>query len=593
MRLKKPMIALSTAALLALAACGGGGGGAPGTGSDTNETVAGNTGGGTAGQGQDPNRQAPAPPIEGAQEGGTLFISNYTGLTTMDPSEAYYTDPLSLLSGFVTRSLTQFVWDDASNGVILVPDLATDLGTPNADFTEWKFTIRDGVKFENGDPVTADDIAYGIKRSFDRETFPTGPTYSNDFFFDGDKYKGPYKSGLKYDGLVVDGNTITIKMSQPFPDMPYWGSFPAMGPIPPGAASDPSKYKLHPLASGPYKFEDYTPNKSLTLVRNDQWDPNTDPGRHQYVDKIVASFDTPQAKTEQTLLSDNGDAKSTITTDNVTAGNYTPFKNKFPDHIVTGPEACTSMWAMDLRKIKDIKIRQALAWAYPYQDVLIAGGYIPNVTRIFGTNIEPPGVPGREDYNPLPGHELGQTDPAKAKALLQQADAVGFEVKFLYATDDPLSVAAKDQIVKGLEAAGFKATPVATTYAQIPVKRADPDFDLTVRSAAWCSDWPSGSTWIPPMFQSTDIAKVGFGAFNYSTLNEPSVDKRIHEIYALPLDKQGTAWAQLEQTIMTKWFPVFVTGYYGGAMLRGSDVMNMHVDSVLASPTYKDMWIKQ
>ena len=90
--------------------------------------------------------------------------------------------------------------------MVLVPDIATDLGTPNADFTEWTFTIRDGVRFEDGTPVTADDVAYGIKRSFDRADFPTGPTYSNDYFLDGDSYKGPYLSGTAYPGVVVDGD---------------------------------------------------------------------------------------------------------------------------------------------------------------------------------------------------------------------------------------------------------------------------------------------------------------------------------------------------------------------------------------------------
>ena len=53
----------------------------------------------------------------------------------------------------------------------------------------------------------------------------------------GDEYKGPYTDkGKAYDGSTFDeaASTVTIKMAKPFPDMPYWGSFPAMGPIPLG-----------------------------------------------------------------------------------------------------------------------------------------------------------------------------------------------------------------------------------------------------------------------------------------------------------------------------------------------------------------------
>ena len=44
------------------------------------------------------------------------------------------------MTGLVTRSLTQYDYDPETRQMVLVPDLATDLGTPNDDFTEWKFT---------------------------------------------------------------------------------------------------------------------------------------------------------------------------------------------------------------------------------------------------------------------------------------------------------------------------------------------------------------------------------------------------------------------------------------------------------------------
>ncbi|MBA2697832.1 MAG: hypothetical protein H0U61_03555, partial [Nocardioidaceae bacterium] len=127
--MKKPIIAASTDALLALAACGGGGnGGAP-----VNEKNTPLEGGG-AGQGQDPTRtEGPAPDIEGAQEGGTVTVSSVNGMNSMDPSEAYYVNTASILSGLVTRSLTQYVYVDGE--MVLIPDLATDLGTPNDDYT--------------------------------------------------------------------------------------------------------------------------------------------------------------------------------------------------------------------------------------------------------------------------------------------------------------------------------------------------------------------------------------------------------------------------------------------------------------------------
>ena len=141
----------------------------------------------------DPTRQGPAPPIPGAARGGvvTLVGGALTSAAgpangdTLDPSGNYYTTSLALTEALITRSLTQYVWDADAHAMVLVPDLATDLGTPNADYTEWTFTIRDGVRFEDGTTVTADDVAYGIKRSMDSVDF-SAPPYGNDYFQGGE-----------------------------------------------------------------------------------------------------------------------------------------------------------------------------------------------------------------------------------------------------------------------------------------------------------------------------------------------------------------------------------------------------------------------
>src|SRR6478609_7103160 len=198
MRLQKPMVAISAVGLLALAACGGSGGGSSsGTTNPGNTNVdssAFDTSGPPPGAGQDPTAKGPAAPIPGAKTGGTLTVLKADTITTLDPTEAYYTDSTSILSGLVVRSLTQYKWNPDTKEMVLVPDLATDLGTPNKDFTKWTFTLRPGIKFEDGTPVTPEDVKFGILRSFDRSTFPGGATYSNDYFKGGDTYKGPYSS---------------------------------------------------------------------------------------------------------------------------------------------------------------------------------------------------------------------------------------------------------------------------------------------------------------------------------------------------------------------------------------------------------------
>jgi peptide/nickel transport system substrate-binding protein len=302
-------------------------------------------------------------------------------------------------------------------------------------------------------------------------------------------------------------------------------------------------------------------------------------------------FDTPSAKIDQIMIQDTGEGQDSLTIDNILSSDYVNFTQDSPDRLVTGTEPCTFMWYPDNRKITDINVRRAIAYAYPYHDAWTAAGYIEGVTRSPATNVMVPGVPGRKEYNPLPGHEPASTDTDKAHQLLEKANALGYELKFYYKTDDPLSVATKDAIVASLEKSGFKASPVATTVADYGTVLADPNSPVNIRSVGWCSDWPSGASWIPPVFKSTDLSQT-MGA-NYEAFSEKAVDDKINEIQRLPLEQQPAAWNDLDKEIQLKYFPVVVTGYGGVAAMHGSNVMNDENDDVLAMPTYKDIWLKQ
>lgn len=589
MRLKKPIIALSVVGALALAGCGGGGG------DDSDES--GNTGDdfeAITGDGKDETAEGPVE-IEGAQEGGTVNLISVAGLNTMDPTEAYYQNTWSILSNLVTRSLTQLKYDEETGNMVLVPDLAEDLGKPSEDFKTWTFQLRDGIKYEDGTEVTPEDWKWGICRSFDRTQFPEGAAYSNDYFLDGDTYEGPYTSKDGIDGCtaveVSDDLELTLKMRKPFPDMAYWGTFPTMGPMP-EKASDPAKYARSPLATGPYKFDQYTPEKSLTLVRNDQWDPASDPARTQYPDEYVMDFQVESAKIDQLLLADAPADQATMTYDDVQVASYPKFTSDASDRLSEGTFPLNSYWAPDNRKITDIKVRQALAWAFPYKDAELAAGRIEGVTSIFGGPLMPPGTVGRKDFNPIEGHDFGSTDAAKAKALLEEAGEVGFEIKWPYAKDDPTAVAAMEEVKRALNEAGFKASPVASTVADLSTLRADPDADINVRPAGWIADWATGSSWFPPVIQSTNLKAEGLGS-NYAAFADDEVDARIAEIQELPVDEQADAWGELDEQVMTEHLPLFTIRYGGVVQAHGSKVNGHFIDNTIGMPTWKNIWVSQ
>ncbi len=588
MRIKKPAVVLATAALLTLAACGGNGGG--GT-KNTPGADASLGAGGNAGAFKNPDAKAPLAVPDGAQKGGTLTVLTANAPSTFDPTQAYYTDSTAILSDLVTRGLTQYAYNPDTNDMQLIPDMATDLGQPNADNTEWKFTLRDGLKYEDGTPVKAEDVAYAVKRSFAIAELPDGPTYQTTFFLDGDKYKGPFKDKGQYKGVSVSGNTVTIKMRRPFTDMDYYASFPAFTAIP-QAKDNPQSYGRHPMATGPYKFASYKPQQELTLVKNDQWDPNTDPGRLQMVDGWDFKFGQDTAKLENIIINDNGSAQTTLTYDNVSASSYRQISSD-KQRLVTGTSPCTYMWYIDMTKIKDVNVRKAIGYAYPYEAAWKAGGNIIGVTRVPGTSILPPGTAGRVEYDAL-GIQGKNTDPAKAKDLLKKAGYKPgqYEIKFLFATDDDQSVAAKNEIVKGLQAGGFKATPIASTTATIRTDRTDYNSPINVRSSGWCSDWPSGGSWFPAQWAGNLVGLEGMP--NIANFKVKAMDDEQNRILDTLTPEEATkAWGQFDKTMEEKYYPAVVTGYSGTAMIHGSKVGGMANDNVRGMPTLARMYITQ
>jgi len=597
-RTKAFVAAASVAALtLGLAACGGS--------SDDNEggKSSGNfTEGASSAKDKDPTAEGPAPEVEGAKTGGEITVlapDPDDGPTSLDPAGLWSVTDNSIMQDLVFRSLTQFRRDAESGEYVLVPDLATDLGQPNEDYTEWKFTIKDGLKWEDGSPITAEEVAFGIKRSFDADNFPTGPgtAYSNPYFLGGEKYTGPYSGSKDFEGVSVEGSTLTLKMAKPFPEMDYYGIFPAMGPVKLDAAAPPD-YGLAPLSTGPYKIEKYVPNQELVLVKNDQWDPDSDPARHQYVDKYTFKFDQDNSVADKTVLSDAG---STTIVTSMLAQDYTQgMQDGMDTQMIVGPQPCTGMRMPNFNKIKELEVRQAIAFAYPYEDAWSAAGELPGVTLAngatdptLGFGILPPGMAGREPWNPEIDGETIQYDPEHAKELLAKAGYKPgeYEISWAFDSTSPEGKAAADQIKLGLEKAGFKAKPYPYGGGSLYDVWTDPDNALykkiNLLGTAWCQDWPSAATFLPVI--------VGTGSpYNTGQFSQPDIDAEIERIQSeVPIDEQADAWGELEQKVMTDYMPVINVGYYQVILGFGTDIGAFANDtSVGGAPNYRDIYVK-
>ena len=581
MKRTKSLAVVAGFAMVTLAACGGDGGGGNAGGNSPSEFI-----NPESDFGKVADAEGPAPEVEGAATGGTITVAipGDPGPEDLDPANGWSVLGNSIQQALTHRSLVQFRRDQETGAMELVPDLATDLGRPNEDFTEWTFTIKD-VNWENGNPITAEEVKYGVERTFDSETFTSGPgqVYSVSNFDCGEGYTGPQDGDCP--GITVDGQDITFKMQGPFPDMDFWSTFMAIGPIPLENSEFPA-YGRMPLSSGPYKIKEFRVNESLTLEKNPEWDAASDPARHQYADEWVFKFDQDQEKTDQLLLSDSADAQTTVS-NSLGATNVAALRDALGDNFIQQTGQCVSYRTPDYTKITDVNIRKAIAWGYDFENITLAGGNIPGVTRIPASTIMPPGMSGRKEY--FPDGEQFTYDAEKAKALLAEAGAEGFKLSFVYDDSDAEAKAAAEQEKKGYENAGFTVEMIPyqeDAYALWDDAESPINAKLNLRAVNWCSDWPSASTMIPPLVQSGQ-------PYNTSYFSETEVDDRIKEIATLPLEDQAAAWGDLDELIGTKYFPMIPTAYRNDLFGAGSKIGGFTGDAAMSAIYYKDLYVIQ
>jgi peptide/nickel transport system substrate-binding protein len=538
----------------------------------------------------DPDAKGPAKEVEGAQKGGTITVLTASIPDRFDPTSAYYIDTLAV-HRLITRGLTEMVLGDDGK-YHLMPDLATNLGDHNADYTEWTFKLKDGLKWEDGSPVTADDVIYGIKRSFAVVEYPDGPTYQQTYFKDGDTYKGPEKGG-DFTGIEkVDDSTVKMHLVKPFADLQYYLTFPAMAPFK-QAKDTKSNYGLHPFSNGPYKWKAYSAGKSLSLVKNDQWDPATDPGRHQYADGFEFKYGLDPLLVQKRMVANKGEDQSALTYDGVDASVIPDILGKEPEQrFLAGGGTCTFYRYLDTRKIP-LEVRKAIYQAEPFDDTYKAGG-LNKYTDEPATTILPKVTPGWENFDVSGTGGKGHGNPDKAKSILEAAGKMNFELKTALSTGEGTEIAAKVSQVRqqAYTKAGFKYTVMPVPSAKSRAVQGDPNADINIRSGGWCLDWPSGGTVFPAIFDGRLIAQNPTSAPNKSFLNEDDVNAEIDRISALPSDQAAPEWAKLDKMMMEKYLPVIPTTYSRTSYLHGSKIGGTTLDVFSGGPDFTHLFVK-
>ncbi|TWP34872.1 ABC transporter substrate-binding protein [Leekyejoonella antrihumi] len=476
-----------------------------------------------------------------ASKGGTLYYTSNKPRQTWDPQRTYTGEGISLEGRLFSRSLVQFpVTSDLKASSTPIPDLATNTGTKSNGAKTWSFTLKDGVKWQDGSPITCADVKYGTSRTFATDVITGGPNYILSYLnIPTDKktglpvYNGPYKkAGQSYfdKAVTCSGKTITYHFNKAWPDFNlYLAALRAGDPYKQSQdKGNNSNYTV--FSDGPYKLQGtWTKGQGGTFVRNPEWSSKTDNIRKALPDKIVFQEGvTPEIGVQQ-MISDSGTAANTVTTNAIPPASFSQITGAVAKRTINPQSPFTEYLVPNMLRLKNPKVREALAIALDKNAYIQAGGgskmYAPAYT------VTAPGILGfkkNATFSGLPD----SGDPAKAKALLKSAGVkMPYPINLTYPGGTPTSDKQFGAIAAAWGQAGFKVTlnGLTDTYYNV-VQKAGSTWDVCWGS--WGADWPAMSTVIPPLFDSRPNLTPTTTGQDYGSYKSAAVNKLIDKAAA-------------------------------------------------------------
>jgi peptide/nickel transport system substrate-binding protein len=322
----------------------------------------------------------------------------------------------------------------------LEPELATDW---NVTPTSATFKLRKGAKFHDGTPITAKDVKWSFDRAVSVGGFPT-------FQMKAGSLEKPEQF------VAVDDNTFRIdflrvdKLTMPDIGVPVPVIMNSELCKKHATATDPwamEWMKNNLAAGGAYKIERWQPGQEVVFMRNDDWKNGPLPKIKRVIRRII-----PSAGNRRALL-ERGDADISF---DLPPKDFAELA-KSPKLTVIGTAIENAMVYIGMnvnqKPFDNVKVRQAVAWALPYQQIMDSVMFGRARPLFGGADNLSKGTywPQKDGYN---------TDIAKAKALMAEAGyADGFETTLSFdlgmaSTNEPLTILVQES----LKQIGIKAT---------------------------------------------------------------------------------------------------------------------------------------
>ena len=485
-------------------------------------------------------------------KGGTLKLLAKSAGGTLDPKVNYTLQYWQLYQALYD-GLLGFKKVDGKGSFTVVPDLAEAMPTITDGGKTYTFTLRKGIMFSTGAPVTVQDVAASFKRIYTVSS-PTEGTFYNGIVGGAACITAPDTCDLSK-GVVVDPatNQVVINLVEPDPQFAYKLAVPHAVILPAGSPEKDAGNVPLPT-TGPYMVESYDPNRALTMVRNPhftQWSAEAQP--QGYSDSIVESFGLTVEAAVTAV--ENGQADWIF--DPPPADRLNEIGTKYAAQVHVNPLTAMYYLAMNTRlaPFDNLKVRQAINFAVDRNAAvkLFGGTQLAQPVCTF----LPPGFPGHVDdcqYTKGGGATWSAPDLEKAKQLIAESGTAGQEVGIVV-QDDEVNKSVGEYLQSLLTTLGYKATlkPISGNIQFTYIQNTKNNVQISL--TPWYPDYPAAADFLNVLESCASFTPGSDSSINIAGFCDKTIDAQMQDALVTERTSQAEAdkkWALIDKAVMAQ-----------------------------------------